>query len=78
MSQEKASSPSGKMDGEKPVSRRGGVQRADVSGEPALPGGAGVESSGEQWVLGALGNKLEALAGRRGPEGPSSSLSSVN
>lgn len=66
MSQEKASSPSGKMDGEKPVSRRRGVQRADVFWEPALPGGAGVESSREQSVLGALGNKLGTLAGRAG------------
>lgn len=42
MSEEKASSPSGKMDGEKPVSSRGGVQSADGSWEPALPSGAGV------------------------------------
>lgn len=69
MSEEKASSPSGKMDGEKPVSRSGRVQRADVSWEPALPSGAGVESGGEPSVLGALSSKLEALAGRRGPGG---------
>lgn len=67
MSEEKASSPSGKMDGEKPVSRRGGVQNEDVSWAPALPSGAGVESGGGQSVVGALGNKLETLAGRRGP-----------
>lgn len=66
MSEEKASSPSGKMDGEKPVSRRGGVQSVVVSWEPALPSGSGVESSGEPSVLGAWSSRLETLTGRSG------------
>lgn len=66
MSEEKASSPSGKVDGEKPVSRHGGVQSVVVSWEPALHSGAEVESSREPSVLGAWSSKLETLTGRNG------------